>query len=111
MSTSSIITRTRRPSAPGEILAEFYLEPRGHSVTELAAAAGLSRKHVSNIIHGHASITADTAVWLGRVFGTSAGLWLGLQHDVDLYDAEQAVPADAVQSLAAKLSESYWHLR
>jgi plasmid maintenance system antidote protein VapI len=35
------------------------------------------------------------------VFGTSAGLWLGLQHDVDLYDAEQAVPADAVQSLAA----------
>lgn len=101
MSTSSIITRTRRPSAPGEILAELYLEPRGLSVTDLAAAAGLSRKHVSNIIHGHASITAETAVRLGRVFGTSAGLWLGLQHDVDLYDAEQAVPADAVQSLAA----------
>jgi antitoxin HigA-1 len=101
MSTSSIITRTRRPSAPGEILAELYLKPRGLSVTEFAAAAGLSRKHVSNIIHSRASITAETAVRLGRVFGTSAGLWLGLQHDVDLYDAEQVVPTDAVQSLAA----------
>jgi addiction module HigA family antidote len=101
MSTSSIITRTRRPSAPGEILAELSLKPRGLSVTELAAASGLSRKHVSNIIHGRASITAETAVRLGRVFGTSAGLWLDLQHDVDLYDAEQAVPADAVLSLAA----------
>ena len=69
MSTSSTITRTRRPSAPGEILAEIYLDPRGLSVTELAAAAGLSRKHVSNIIHGRASITAETAVRLGRVFG------------------------------------------
>ena len=75
--------------------------PRGLSVTELAAAAGLSRKHVSNIIHGRASITAEIAVRLGRVFGTSAGLWLGLQHDGDLYDAEPAVPADSVQSLTA----------
>jgi plasmid maintenance system antidote protein VapI len=59
MSTSSIITRTRRPSAPGEILAELYLEPRtlGHRAR---CRAGLSRKHVSNIIHGRASITAET---------------------------------------------------
>jgi addiction module HigA family antidote len=78
----------------------LYLAPRGITVTRLAAAAGLSRKHVSDIIHGRAGITAETAVRLGRVFGTSAGLWLGLQSDVDLYDAERAVPPAAVQPLA-----------
>jgi antitoxin HigA-1 len=102
MSTSSIITRTRRPSAPGAILAELYLAPRRITVTELAAAAGLSRKHVSDIVHGRAGITAETAVRLGRVLGTSAGLWLGLQHDVDIYDAERALPADAVRALPAQ---------
>jgi addiction module HigA family antidote len=101
MSTTAIITRRRRPSPPGEILAELYLKPRGITVTELAAAAGLSRKHISDIIHGRAGITAETAVRLGRVLGTSAGMWLGLQSDLDLYDAEQAVPPDAVQPLAA----------
>ncbi|HEY1430946.1 MAG TPA: HigA family addiction module antitoxin [Stellaceae bacterium] len=100
MSTTKTITRRRRPSVPGEILAELYLEPRGITITDLAAAAGLSRKHVSDIIHGRAGITAETAVRLGRALGTSAGMWLGLQHDVDLYDAEAAVPPDAVHALA-----------
>ena len=99
--THRTITRQRRPSAPGEILAELYLDPRGITITDLAAAAGLSRKHVSDIIHGRAEITAETAVRLGRALGTSAGMWLGLQHDVDLYDAEAAVPPDAVHALAA----------
>ncbi len=99
MSTTSTITRRRRPSSPGEILAELYLAPRGITVTKLAAAAGLSRKHVSDIIHGRAGITAETAVRLGRVFGTSPGLWLGLQSDIDLYDAERAVPPEAIRPL------------
>ena len=100
MSTSKTITRRRRPSPPGSILAELYLKPRGLTVTALAAAAGLSRKHVSDIIHGRAGITAEVAVRLGRVFGTSAGLWLGLQSDVDLWDAEAVLPPEAVQPLA-----------
>jgi addiction module HigA family antidote len=91
MSTTAIITRRRRPSAPGEILAELYLTPRQITITGFAAAAGLSRKHVSNIIHGHARIIAETAVRIGRALGTSSGMWLGLQNDVDLWDAEAAV--------------------
>ena len=101
MSTTAIITRRRRPSAPGEILAELYLKPRHISITDFAAAAGLSRKHVSDIVHGRAGITGDTAVRFGRVFGTSAELWLGLQSDVDLYDAQKALPAGAVRPLVA----------
>jgi addiction module HigA family antidote len=92
MSTTAPITRRRRPSPPGEILAELFLKPRRISITDFAAAAGLSRKHVSDIIHGRAGITADTAVRFAEVFGTSAELWLGLQSDVDLYDAAKALP-------------------
>ena len=36
---------------------------------------------------------------LGRVFGTSPGLWLGLQSDIDLYDPERAVPPEAIRPL------------
>jgi addiction module HigA family antidote len=100
MSTTSTITRQRRPSPPGEILLDLYLKPRGITINQLATAAGLSRKHISDIIHGRAGITAETAVRLSRVFGTSAGLWLGLQSDIDIYDAEGALPPEAVQSLA-----------
>jgi addiction module HigA family antidote len=58
------------------------------------------RKHISDIIHSRAGITAETAVRIGRALGTSAEMWLGLQSDVDLYDAEAAVAPDAVQPLA-----------
>jgi antitoxin HigA-1 len=100
MSTTKTITRRRRPTPPGSILAELYLGPRGITINQLAAAAGLSRKHISDIIHQRARITAETAVRLGRVFGTSAGMWLGLQSDIDLWEAEQALPPEAAQSLA-----------
>jgi addiction module HigA family antidote len=82
-------------------LAELYLKPRRISITDFAAAVGLSRKHVSDIVHGRAGITADTAVRFAQVFGTSAELWLGLQSDVDLYDAAKALPAGAVRPLVA----------
>ncbi len=99
MSISSTITRRRRPSPPGEVLAELYLEPRGITITDLAAAVGLSRKHVSDIIHGRAGITAETAVRFARVFGTTPELWLNLQNKVDLYDAQAVIAPDAVRPL------------
>src|SRR4051794_14400958 len=82
---------TRRPTAPGVILAEFYLTPKGVSVTEFAKAAGISRKHMSDIIHGHASVTADTACRIAEALGTTAQYWINLQNAVDLYDAGKRI--------------------
>ena len=81
--------RTRRPSLPGEILAELYLAPRNISIAKFAGAVGVSRKHMSAIVDGRASITADTAARMAAVLGTTAEYWLNLQNAVDLYDAEQ----------------------
>lgn len=65
----------------------YYLQPRDISVTRFAAASGLTRKHVSRIINGHADVTAETAERFARVLGTSAQFWMNLQTAVDLYRA------------------------
>jgi antitoxin HigA-1 len=82
---------TRRPTAPGVILAEFYLTPKGVTVKDFADAAGVSRKHMSDIIHGRAAVTADTASRIAEALGTSAQYWLNLQNAVDLYEASKRV--------------------
>jgi len=79
----------RRPTEPGEILKEFYLEPRNITITAFAEAVGRSRKHISQIVNGNARIEAELAARIGEVLGTSAELWLNLQNKVDLYNAEQ----------------------
>lgn len=101
MSITSTTTSRVRPISPGEVLVEAYLEPRSITITDLASASGLSRKHVSQIINGHVGITAATAVRFGRVFGTTPELWLNMQNRVDLYDAEAAVSKEVVRSLVA----------
>jgi addiction module HigA family antidote len=81
----------RRPTPPGEILRELYLEPRGISIAAFARAVECSRKHMSNIVHGHVRLEPEIAARIARVLGTSTELWLNLQKAVDLYDAEAAI--------------------
>jgi HTH-type transcriptional regulator / antitoxin HigA len=64
--------------APGETLAD-YLSDFHMSQAELARRAGLSVKHVNQIVQGQASITASTAVLLERVTGISASVWSQLE--------------------------------
>lgn len=72
---------------PGEVLKEEFLEPMGISVYRLSKETGLSETRVSQIIKGNRSITAETAVKLGKFFGVSAEFWMNLQA---LYDIEEA---------------------
>ena len=77
--------RERPPIHPGETLQEF-LEDYNITAYRLAKDTGMQRIRVSQILKGERSITADTALRLGRYFGVSAGYWMGLQsrHDVEL---------------------------
>ncbi|EKV30155.1 Plasmid maintenance system antidote protein [Caenispirillum salinarum AK4] len=75
-------------------MAEYYLKPKGITQTDFAAATGLTRKHISSVIHGRASITPDTAVRFAEVLGTSPEYWLNLQTAVALWDARQALKDD-----------------
>jgi len=62
-------------SPPGETIDEL-LEERGWAQADLAERLGMSPKHVSLLVHGKASITADTAVALASVLGSTAEFWL-----------------------------------
>jgi len=84
-----MIERKRRPSTPGDIIRAHYIEDRGITVTALARALGISRKHMSDIVNGRARIEMGIAARLSKVLGTTAALWLNLQAAVDAWDAER----------------------
>ena len=63
---------------PGDTLAE-WLNERGMTQTELATRAGLSTKHVNQIVKGAAPITTETALGLERVTGIPAHVWNNLE--------------------------------
>jgi addiction module HigA family antidote len=87
------------PRVPGDVLRRDFLEPHRITLTALAAATGLSRKHVGAIVHGRAGITADTAVRFARALATPAMMWLELQAATDLAQAERELAKTAVPVL------------
>jgi addiction module HigA family antidote len=72
------------PIPPGEILLEEFMRPLDLSINALARAIDVPPNRVSEIVNGKRSITADTALRLGKYFGVSPELWLDLQSDYDL---------------------------
>lgn len=71
---------------PGETLSEV-LEDRNMNQNELALRTGVSRKHISHVINGKASITADFAAKLEYALNIEASFWMNLQSDYDLEKA------------------------
>ena len=74
------------PAHPGEILRQLYLIPMKVTITEAAEALGVTRKHVSAIVNGRASVTADMALRLAAAFATEPELWVNLQAQYDLWE-------------------------
>ena len=74
---------TREPIHPGEILADELAEI-GISLTELSRQISVPPNRISQIIRGKRDITADTALRLGRFFGTGPELWMNLQKAYEL---------------------------
>ena len=72
------------PIHPGEILMGEFLEPMGISQYRLAKDISVPPRRINEIVHGKRSITADTALRLGRFFGMSPQFWLNLQTRYDL---------------------------
>lgn len=72
------------PVHPGEILLGEFLDPMGISQYRLAKDISVPARRINEIVHGKRAVTADTALRLGRFFGTSAQFWLNLQSHFDL---------------------------
>ena len=76
--------RELEPIHPGEILLEEFMKPMGISTNRLARELGVPPGRISAITNGKRSISADTALRLGKYFGVSAETWTGLQADFEL---------------------------
>jgi addiction module HigA family antidote len=99
---SDVATGKRLRSVhPGKILLHDFLEPLNMSAYALAKAVGVTPIRVTQILRGERGVSADTALLLGRFFGTSAELWLGLQAQ---YDLEIAGHASITKKRLAKIA-------
>jgi len=78
----------RQPTHPGKIIKEDYLKPLSVTITEMASMLGVSRKTLSKIINERGAITPDMALRLARAFDTTPDLWMNLQKNYDLWQAE-----------------------
>ena len=84
-------TKKLEPIHPGEVLLEEFMKPMGISINRLARDIMVPPNRVSAIVNGARSITADTALRLGKYFGVTPETWLNLQSDYDLRKAQKAV--------------------
>ena len=76
-------SRKLPPIHPGEILQEEFVVPLGLSQYRLAKDTSVPPRRINEIVRGTRAITADTALRLGRYFGTSERFWLNLQAHYD----------------------------
>ncbi|MDE0263780.1 MAG: HigA family addiction module antitoxin [Bryobacterales bacterium] len=92
---SDVATGRRLPPIhPGEILRDEFLRPLGLSVYRLARSLKISRPRLNDIVLGRRGVTIDTALRLGRYFGTTPEFWINLQARHDLDVAEQALRSE-----------------
>lgn len=107
MSKSSITTEAperieRVTTSPGEMLREEFLDPLGLSANALALALRVPANRITGILNDERAVTADTALRLGRYFGTSARFWLNLQQSHDLSKARAELSAKIEREVAPR---------
>ena len=80
------------PVHPGRALAD-EMEARNLTANALSIKLRVPASRIGEIIKGRRAISPETALRLGRYFGTGAGLWVRMQANYDLAKAEQELGA------------------
>jgi addiction module HigA family antidote len=82
------------PTHPGEVLREEFLLPMQLTAYAVARACGVPRTRIERLAREETPVTADTALRLGRYFGTTPEFWMGLQAQYDLERAQDEVAGE-----------------
>ncbi|MDX2073676.1 MAG: HigA family addiction module antitoxin [Alphaproteobacteria bacterium] len=85
---------------PGEVLREEFIKPMRISQNALAKAIGVPVPRICAIVNESRSITADTAIRLGRFFDVPAQFWLNLQSSYDIEEAALEHDYSSVHTLS-----------
>lgn len=86
-----MLKQRMKPTHPGQVLKNLYMEPLGLSQTDAADNLGVARKTLSMLLNEHQGISAEMALRLAKAFNTTPELWLNMQRNYDLWNAEQKV--------------------
>ena len=78
----------RHVPPPGEILIEEFLRPAGLTQVAVADRLGWTRARLNQVIRGRRAISAEAALDLGALLGTTPQFWMNLQT---MYDVDQAM--------------------
>jgi len=86
--------RKRKPTQVGVFFKVDVLDPMNLSITQAAAALGVSRKHLSGFVNGNKPCSKDMAQRLAAATETSVGSWLNMQAAIDTWEAENGTETD-----------------
>ena len=81
--------KIKNPPHPGRIIKQECLEPLELSIPRAADILGVTRLTLSNVVNGKNGVSPEMAIRLSKAFGSSPEVWLGLQMDYDLAEAEK----------------------
>lgn len=93
------VPQNRRPLTPGKALRDDYVEPLGLNQEHLAAALGVHRTTVNELLNDKRSVTPEMALRLAHAFNTTPEYWLNLQKAVDLFDALHSAAQAQIEKL------------
>jgi len=74
----------KNPPHPGLVVLEECIEPSGLTITDAAAALGVTRNTLSELVNGKRGISPEMAVRISQVFGGTEEGWLAQQAQYDL---------------------------
>ena len=95
----------KRPIHPGEVLREEFIEELDLSAGKVAKAIGVPRTRIERIVREEKGLSADTALRLSKLFGTTPEFWMTLQvrYEVALVRTNKAIvkSLDSIEAVAA----------
>ena len=93
--------RMCNPPHPGAVIRALCLAPLDLTVSAAAAALGVTRKTLSELLNGRAGVSPEMALRLAKAFDTTPESWLGMQMEYDLWQTEKRAKRLKVKRLAA----------
>jgi addiction module HigA family antidote len=94
--------RMKKPPHPGRIVRQECIEPLGLTVKEAAKRLGVTRQTLNNVVNERAGVSPEMAIRLSKAFGSSPEVWLGMQMEYDLAEAEKHAGKIKVERISAE---------
>lgn len=94
--------RMKNPPHPGRIVRQECIESLGLTVTRAARLLGVTRQALNNLVNEKAAISPEMSIRLSKAFGSNPEVWLGMQMEYDLAQAEKRAGRIKVKSVAVE---------